>query len=217
MTDLWVAIVADLIGIAALAYGSYFRRYFRRDLLLAYVALNVGILAVTAALAISAAGVGLGLGLFGILSIIRLRSDAITQEEIAYYFTSLALGLIAGLHPGPVWLTPSVIALLVAVMFAVDHPRVGARTLRQTVTLDRAYPDPQQLRAALERLLGDDVKHAVVSELDMVRDLTVVDVRFRAPVPSAGTLASDRWVLGRRSAGGASPATGAVPAEQIGA
>ncbi len=35
LTNLWVAIVADLIGITALAYGSYFRRYFRRDLLLA--------------------------------------------------------------------------------------------------------------------------------------------------------------------------------------
>ena len=184
MTELWVAVVADLIGITALAYGTYFRRYWRRDLLLAYVALNVGILAVTLALASSSAGAGLGLGLFGILSIIRLRSDSITQEEIAYYFVSLALGLLAGLHPGPVWLTPVLTVLLVAAMYGVDHPRVGARTLRQTITLDRAYADPVQLRAALEQLLGADVKYAVVAELDMVRDLTVVDVRFR-PAPGA--------------------------------
>jgi hypothetical protein len=49
------------------------------------VALNVAVLAVTVLLAGAQAGIGLGLGLFGILSIIRLRSDQITQEEVVYF------------------------------------------------------------------------------------------------------------------------------------
>jgi hypothetical protein len=180
MTNLWVALVADIVAIGLLAYGVYFRRHFRADLLLAYVALNVGVLAVTSVLIGGRAGLGLGLGLFGILSIIRLRSTSITQQEVAYYFVSLAMGLLAGLHPDPVWLAPVLTGLLVAVMFVVDHPRVAARALSQTITLDHAYPDPLQLRIALEQLLGAEVKHVVVSELDMVRDVTVVDVRYRA-------------------------------------
>lgn len=40
---------------------------------------------------------GLGLGLFGVLSIIRLRSSEISQHEVAYYFASLAIGLISGM------------------------------------------------------------------------------------------------------------------------
>jgi Domain of unknown function (DUF4956) len=40
------------------------------------------------------------------LSIIRLRSDAITQEEVAYYFISLALGLINGLRLPAWWIGP---------------------------------------------------------------------------------------------------------------
>src|SRR4029079_658258 len=98
MNPILVSLAADVVAITVVAYGIYFRRYYRRDLLLAYMALNVGIFAVTALLAESTAGVGLGLGLFGILSIIRLRSDSITQEEIAYYFIALALGLIGGLN-----------------------------------------------------------------------------------------------------------------------
>lgn len=179
MTSLWVALGADVVAIGVLAYGIYFRRHFRGDLMLAYVALNLGVLAVTALLADSEAGLGLGLGLFGILSIIRLRSDSIAQEEVAYYFVSLAMGLIAGLHPEPLWTAPALSGLLVAVMFLVDHPRLMPRTLRQTVTLDHAYPDMLQLRAALEQLLGAEVKRVVVSELDMVRDTTIADVRFR--------------------------------------
>jgi len=172
-------LASDLAAIVLLAYGVYFRRYHRRDLLLAYVALNVGVLAVTVLLTGAQAGIGLGLGLFGILSIIRLRSDQITQEEVAYYFVALALGLVNGLRPAPGWLAPAASAVLVAIMYTVDHPRLGGRTHRQLVTLDAAYPDRSELHGALQRLLAAEVRHLVVLEIDMVRDVTVVDVRFR--------------------------------------
>ena len=181
MKVLFVEIVTDIVAIGILAYGIYFRRYYRRDLLLAYFSLNVGVFAVVSILAGSSAGVGLGLGLFGILSIIRLRSDPITQEEIAYYFIALALGLIAGLAASPLWLAPVLSGTLVAVMYIVDHPRLTARSQRQNITLDRAYPDRGQLELALERLLGADVRHLVVLQLDLVADTTMVDVRFKVP------------------------------------
>jgi Domain of unknown function (DUF4956) len=179
--SLLVGLATDLVAIALLAYAIYFRRYQRRDLLLAYVALNVGVLAVTAMLTGAQAGIGLGLGLFGILSIIRLRSDQLTQQEVAYYFIALALGLVNGLRPAPGWVAPAASVVLVAIMWAVDHPRLGARTHRQLVTLDVAYPDRVELQRALERLLAAEIRHTVVLEVDLVRDVTVVDVRFRTP------------------------------------
>src|SRR3954447_4790705 len=179
MTSLWTAIAADILSITVLAYAVYYRRYFRRDLVLAFVALNVGVLSVTMLLTEGSASLGLGLGLFGILSIIRLRSDAITQEEVAYYFISLAMGLVSGLHPNPFWLSPALAVMLVVVMYLADHPRFARKTFRQTVTLDVAHPNVETLKAALEALLGAKVLHVVVQELDLVRDLTVVDVRYR--------------------------------------
>jgi hypothetical protein len=199
MTNILAALAADIVAITLLAYVVYYRRYFRRDLVLAYVALNVGVLAVTALLSTTSASVGLGLGLFGILSIIRLRSNSITQEEVAYYFVSLAMGLVAGLHPNPIWLAPALSGLLVAIMYVADHPRFAPKTYRQTVTLDVAYPDLETLTVALEKLLGAKVLRVVVQELDMVRDLTVVDVRFRVnPAQERGTLPADADVPERR-------------------
>lgn len=186
MFSLWMGLVSNVVGMTVLVYFVYFRRHFRRDLVLAYIALSMGIFAVTLLLSGSGAGMGLGLGLFGILSIIRLRSDTLTQEEVAYYFISLAIGLVNGLHPDPAWFSPAVTAALVAVMFLADHPGFAPRTARQTVTLEKAYPRSEDLVQALERLLGAKVLRTVVVELDMVRDLTVVDVRFRInPVRSA--------------------------------
>lgn len=200
--NLLVPGAADLVAISVLTFGVYYRRHFRRDLVLAYVALNVGIMAVAGVLAGGGAGLGLGLGLFGILSIIRLRSDAITQEEVAYYFVALAMGLVSGLHPDPWWSSPAVSVGLVAVLFLADHPRFAQRTRRQLITLDRAYPQEAELCAALERTLGAEVLRLAVAELDLVRDLTVVDVRFRVagrnPVPVAPVAISGAVALPTR-------------------
>lgn len=187
MFNLWLALAANMICISVLVYAVYFPRYQRRDLAIAYVCLNVGIMLVTLLLSGSAAGMGLGLGLFGVLSIIRLRSDTLTQGEIGYYFAALVLGLMNGLHPDPAWLSPVLSAVLVAVVFLADHPRIAPRTRRQTVTLDRAYANEGELRTALEDLLGGNVMRIEVMELDVVRDLTVADVRYKAATtaPSA--------------------------------
>lgn len=184
MFNLWIALAANMVCISVLVYAVYFPRYQRRDLAIAYVCLNVGIMLVTMLLSGSGAGMGLGLGLFGVLSIIRLRSDTLTQGEIGYYFAALVLGLMNGLHPDPAWLSPVLSGALVAVLFVADHPRIAPRTRRQTITLDRAYANEVELRAALEALLGGPVTRIEVMELDIVRDLTIADVRYKTASPA---------------------------------
>jgi hypothetical protein len=116
--------------------------------------------------------------LFGILSIIRLRSDSITQEEIGYYFVALVLGLVTALGVTTPVVTAIIVAALLAVMFVVDHPRLLAGHLRQILTLDVVHADPTALRADLERRLGAEVTHATVLDSDYVRETTTVDVRY---------------------------------------
>ena len=200
-------IAFDLLAISVLAYGIYFVRHRRRDMLIAYMALNVGIMAVTVVLSSASVAAGLGLGLFGVLSIIRLRSSALTQEEVAYFFASLALGLIAGLQPSPAWVAPLVGTLVVAVMFVADHPRVYARNRQQTVTLDAAITNEAELTRRLDGLLGADVQKVNVIELDLVRDVTVVDVRYRVR-PESHEL--DSLTTTSRHTAGADPLVGSV-------
>jgi hypothetical protein len=143
-----------------------------------YLGMNVGVLAVATALSGSAAGLGLGLGLFGVLSIIRLRSTELAQHEVAYYFSALALRLIAGLGIEPLWLTGSLLALILLVMFVGDHPKVLPAHRHQTVILDRAIAEDGELYARLEEVLNGRVHSATVQEMDLVNDKTIVDVRY---------------------------------------
>ncbi|WP_346623559.1 DUF4956 domain-containing protein [Blastococcus montanus] len=169
---------ADLLAIGLLTFGVYFPRHRRRDLVIAYIGVNVGVLAVSVALAGSGVGAGLGLGLFGVLSIIRLRSTELDQHEVAYYFSALALGLLGGLGAASVPLTLALMAMVVVAMYAAGHPRLLRRYRRQVMVLDSAFTDEQGLTAHLEGLLGARVHQVTVQRVDLVNDTTWVDVRF---------------------------------------
>lgn len=174
-------ILADLVAITVLTFAVYLPRHRRRDLVVAYLGVNVGVLAVSAALGTGAVGAGLGLGLFGVLSIIRLRSHELAQSEVAYYFSALALGLIGGLAATPVPVGIALMALVVLVMAAGDSPRLLRRYRSQLVVLDRAVADETALVARLEGLLGARVLGVSVQRLDLVNDTTTVEVRYAVP------------------------------------
>jgi len=175
----WGFVAFDLAAIPVLALGIYFQRYRRRDLLLSYIAVNVGVMAVTVALTKTVIGAGVALGLFGVLSIVRLRSAELAQQEIAYYFAALSLGLLGGVEITPDWLSPTLMGAILLVMALADHPRLYENYRNQVMTLDRAFTDEAQLTRFLEQLLGADVRHLLVKRVDLVTDTTVVDVRYR--------------------------------------
>lgn len=173
------SLALDLVAITVLAYAIYFRRYRRREVMVATIGLNVAVVAVSYALSSASVGLGLGLGLFGVLSIIRLRSSELSHAEVAYYFVSLAMGLLAGLSFEPAWLGQGLIGLLVAVMLVADHPLLLRGYRHQQITLSGAHPDERRLVAELELLLGAEVKNVTITKTDLVKDTTTVDVRYR--------------------------------------
>jgi hypothetical protein len=206
-------LVLDLAAVLVLTFAVYFPRHRRRDLLPAYLALNVALFAVVAALARVGGdgGMALGFGLFGVLSMIRLRSESIQNEEVAYYFTTLVIGLVAGLPHLPFGLAAALCLLPVAVLYCADHPRLFSRTRRAVVTLDAAVTAPEAVRERIRARLGEPLAWKV-SEVDFVRDLTVVDVRYRQPAakaeantePHAGAGAEPQVASQGRGAGDAS-------------
>ena len=180
------AIGADLVAIVLLTFAVYFPRHHRRDLVAAFLTVNIGVLAAATVLGSSSIGAGLGLGLFGVLSIIRLRSDEIAQVDLAYYFAALALGLLSGLGGSVGPITYALMALVVAALRVGDHPRVLRRYRQQTVQLGVAFTDENALRAHLEMLLGARVVHVGIKHLDLVNDTTLAEVRYvvsGSPVP----------------------------------
>ena len=176
--SLYVLLAADLVAISVLTLAIYLPRHRRRDLVVAFLGVNVGVLAVAGVLSQSTVGAGLGLGLFGVLSIIRLRSTELEQHEVAYYFAALALGLLGGLGDSEIALSVGLMTLIVAVLAIADAPGFLAGYREQTIIVDRAFTDEPALVAHVEGTLGARVHHATVTRLDLVNDTTTVHVRY---------------------------------------
>jgi len=181
-----VPFLLDLIAISILAFGLYFPRHHRKDLVVAFFGVNIGVLAVAEAFTLTAVTAGLGLGLFGVLSIIRLRSTELDQQEVAYYF------VLGGVPVTPEWLSPALMAALLLALAVADHPAVLAGYRTQNITLDRAYTDEDDLRLRLEEMLNANVRRITIRRTDLVEDTTVVEVRYRLR-----SVTADRGALAR--------------------
>lgn len=171
----------DIVAIAVLVYGIYYPRYRRGDLIVAFLGVNVDVLGVATVLAATDVGAGVGMGLFGVLSIIRLRSTEISQREVAYFFAALALGLVCGVAPTPA--LAGCVAILIVATLAIADGAVKTSDSQQVV-VDRAIADIGELTERVEALTGGAVANLEVLRLDTVNDTTLVDVQFRASATS---------------------------------
>ena len=192
-------IAADLIALAVLVGALYAPRHSRKDLMAAYIGVNVGVLAVTLLLSTASVAAGLGLGLFGVLSIIRLRSTELAQHEVAYFFAALALGLLGGIQTAPIGMVAALMGTVVAALWIGDHPALMRRNRHQVIVLDHAITNETALIAHLEHTLGGQVRSVEVQRLDLVNDTTIVDVRFRAPRQTPAELEPETSNLSRLS------------------
>ena len=176
-----ILILIDVVAILILTFGLYFPRHRRKGMVVAYLTANIGVVAVASVLASSSIQAGLGLGLFGILSIIRLRSDELDHTEVAYYFGALAMGLFAGLGGSFSWAMPVMTAGILAALYIGDHPALYGNYRNQIINLDAAYTDETALVMHLENLLRAKVHNVTVRKVDLVNDTTSVDVRYQLP------------------------------------
>lgn len=191
LADVLARSAVDMCALLALV-TLYARRHEGRELMMVYVSFNVGLFAALVAISAGHFPAGVGFGLFGVLSIIRLRSQPFTSAQIGYFFLVLVLALVSGLSGRDLALSVGLSAALLVTVYLADHPAMHPTVHSTRLVLDRAYGDSDELRAAAARRLGGTVVDVRVTEIDEVRDVTRIAVRYRrldgAPV---GDFAAD--------------------------
>lgn len=141
-------------------------------------ALNFGLFGALAAITAGSFNAAIGFGLFGLLSMLRLRSAAFTIKDVAYTFLALIFGLINGLPDRPIVLLIVVNVGLLLVVAITDNSRGDSPTRVMRLTLEHAYSDPSEVRAALEQKLSVEVTSIVIEEIDFVRETTRLTISY---------------------------------------
>jgi hypothetical protein len=172
-----IGLGVDVLALFALVGWLYRRRAAAPEMTMVFVTLNIGLLAALTAITAGHFPAGVGFGLFGLLSLVRLRSAAFSTKDVAYTFSALVLALVNGLPDRHLALVVALNLLVLAGVWLVDDSktRVPTRVLR--LTLDQALTRTEDVRAEVERRLGHEPIAVIVEQVDFVRETTVVAVR----------------------------------------
>jgi Domain of unknown function (DUF4956) len=172
----------DVVAIATLVYGLFYRRHERMDLVVVYALFNIGLFLALLVIAGGELSMGVGFGLFAVLSIVRLRSEPFSNRELAYFFVALVLALVCAIDLGSLAFAGMLAGIALLAAWVIDHPRLSEPTRRLEVMLELVFSDDDALRRHLEERLNASVRQFSVLEIDYVRETTRVEVRY---VPAA--------------------------------
>jgi hypothetical protein len=185
ISDLLARLGLDVLALAALAYGLFYPRHRRMDLVVVYALFNVGLFLALVVISQGKVSMGVGFGLFAVLSIVRLRSEPFSNRELAYFFVAIVLALVCAIDLGGLALPGVLAAVILLATWAIDHPRLAAQSSTVRITLDRVAAG-DELTRALEERLHVRVLAVHVLEVDYVRETTLVDARVGTIREEAG-------------------------------
>ncbi|WP_296607275.1 DUF4956 domain-containing protein [Nocardioides sp.] len=166
----------DVIAILVLVGILHRRRSTLPEMALVLTSLNIGLFAAVTVIGTGDFPTGIGFGLFGLLSLVRLRSAAFTLKDVAYTFLALVLALVNGLPERDLALVLGLNLVILAAVWVTDDSRRQPTTRRIRVVLDRAVFDEVSARAALAERITEPPVAVVIEDIDTVRDTTRVSV-----------------------------------------
>ena len=134
----------DVLALFTLVGWLYRRRAAAPEMTMVFVTLNIGLVAALTAITAGHFPAGVGFGLFGLLSLVRLRSAAFSIKDVAYTFSALVLGLVNGLPDRHLALIVALNVLVLAAVWLVDDSKTRAPTRVLRLTLDQALVDPRR-------------------------------------------------------------------------
>jgi len=168
----------DVVSMLVLVGWLYRRRVAAPEMTLVFTALNIGLFAAVTSIGSGDFPTGIGFGLFGLLSLVRLRSAAFTLKDVAYTFVALVLALVNGLPERTLLVAVVLDVVLIGAMWVTDDSRSSLPTRVMRLTLDEAFTDLEAATLELRRRLSVEPLSVTIDEVDFVRETTRVSVRY---------------------------------------
>ena len=168
----------DVMSMLVLVGWLYRRRVAAPEMTLVFTALNIGLFAAVSSIGSGDFPTGIGFGLFGLLSLVRLRSAAFTLKDVAYTFVALVLALVNALPERNLLMVLALDAVLLAAIWVTDESRSSRPSRVMRLTLDRVFGDLESVTVELRDRLALEPLSVTIDEVDFVRETTRVSVRY---------------------------------------
>ncbi len=172
-------IALDLVAIGYLLFGLFYRVTKRADLVQVYLACNLGLFSVLTVLSFSPLSSAIGFALFGVLSIIRLRSFEYTHEQIGYFFISLSIALICAIDLSTLSLPILLVGTLLLAMTFVELLGNRAGSTSVELTIDQVITNEEQLKQHVSTIIDASVLKCKVMTINSLQETMGLQVTYR--------------------------------------
>lgn len=181
-TDILLRLCVDIFFAGIIILLIHYRNYKNNEFVFTYFMFNVIIFLLTIILQSVKISLGAAFGMFAVFSIIRYRTEDITQRDMTYLFTVIAVGLIAATSPYSIVHLSVINALIVAMTFLLESNLIIKKEHSKTIQFEDIklirFDNNDELISVLRERTGLNIHRVSISKINYLNDSASVKVFF---------------------------------------
>jgi len=178
----FIRLLIDLVTVSLVVFTIYLPNYRKRDHLFTFFMFNVVIYIISYLLSKVEMSFGAAFGLFAVFSLLRYRTENISEKDMTYLLLFIALGLINSTVKGTYFESVLLNGMLILVAWVLDGNVVFRNEKTQTIL----YEKIENIRNDKSEVLLQDLKqrtglpiHKVsIVEIDFIRDSALLKIYY---------------------------------------
>ncbi len=180
--DILLRLGVDIFFAGIIILLIHYRNYKNNEFVFTYFMFNVIIFLLTVILQSVKISLGAAFGMFAVFSIIRYRTEDITQRDMTYLFTVIAVGLISATSPYSIAHLSVINALIVAMTFLLESNLIIKKEHSKTIQFEDIklirFDNNDELISVLRERTGLNIHRVSISKINYLNDSASVKVFF---------------------------------------
>jgi cytochrome c biogenesis factor len=178
----FIRFLIDILTVAVLVGVVYFRNYRKKDHIFTFMMFNVVIFLITYMLNKVGMSFGAAFGLFAVFSILRYRTENISEKDMTYLFIVIAMGLINSVAKATYFEMMILNGMIILIAWILDANLLWKADKFQLVYYEKIDLIKTQNYELLLKDLADrtglNVYKVTVEEIDFLKDSASLKVYY---------------------------------------
>lgn len=178
----FIRFLINALSSAIIIGGIHYRLYKQKEYVFTYFMMNTIIFFISYSLQKVGLSMGATFGLFAVFSMMKYRTEDITQKDMTYLFIVIALGVITAVQAGS-W--PELLVyngLVVAITFLLEGNLIMRREISQSVqfeNIELIKPEKRgELIEELKKRTGLNIHRVTISKIDFLKDSAMIKLYY---------------------------------------
>lgn len=185
-----VRFIINLLSIALLCYGCYFRLNKNSNVAGSFVLFGIGIFIITYLLHGADMSMEFAFGLFAVFTMLRYRTESISIKEMTYLFLVTAIALLTSVGQMSTVTLVELTILICLMAYLVDTRLMQGHYRSQMISYERIEnikPESRDILVAdLKERTGLNVIGISIIHIDFLRDMAELEVKYLPDEQQAG-------------------------------